>query len=66
MVEYNVKMIERYLGVHKISREEFCDICKVPRDTVDRFYAKDGSIFSETILKVVEILMVRVDDFLNM
>ncbi len=65
MVNYNVKMIERYMKVHGMSRAGFCDFCGVPEDTVDKMYAKDGRVFSEDLVKVASALFVRVDDFLN-
>ncbi len=65
MVNYNVKMIERYMKVHGMSRAGFCDFCGVPEDTVDKMYAKDGSVMSEDLIKVASALYVRVDDFLN-
>lgn len=65
MVNYNVKMIERYMKVHGMSKEGFCDFCGVPLDTVDKMYAKDGSVLSDDLIRVASALLVRVDDFLN-
>lgn len=65
MVNYNVKMIDRYIKVHEMSKEGFCDFCGVPLDTVDKMIAKDGSVLSEDLIKVAGVLLVRVDDLLN-
>lgn len=65
MVNYNVKMIDRYIKVHEMSKEGFCDFCGVPLDTVDKMIKKDGSVLSEDLIKVAGVLLVRVDDLLN-
>ena len=58
-------MIERYMKVHGMSRAGFFVFFGVPEDTVDKMYAKDGSVMSEDLIKVASALYVRVDDFLN-
>lgn len=65
MVHYNVKLVERYLKVHEMSKEGFCDFCGVPLDTVDKMYARDGSVLSDDLIKVALTLFVSVDDLLG-
>ncbi len=65
MVNYNVKMIERYMKVHEMTKEGFCDFCGVPLDTVDKMIAKDGTVMSDDLIKVASALYVRVDDLMG-
>ena len=51
------------MKVHKMSKEGFCG---VPLDTIDKMYAKDGSVFSDDLVKVASALYVRVDDLVNL
>ncbi len=66
MVNYDVGMIERYMMVHKLSKDSFCDRCQISRETLDRIYEKDGSVDVTSLLKIILLLNVRMDDFLDM
>lgn len=65
MVKYNMRYVENFLLKMSITKSEFCWACNVPYDTLDRLYAMDGSVNAETLMKIVGVLNVRMDDFLG-
>ena len=60
---YRYDLIDEFLLKNKITKKQFCEICKLSLKTLYKFY-HGKLVHTENLLKIVDILNVRVSQFL--
>lgn len=50
--EYDILVIEVYLKCNNLSKSQFCKICKISIDVLDKIFANDKNILVSDLEKI--------------
>ncbi len=62
----NTAEIDKYIEREKITKNELCERCNISYETLQRMYKNKGKFRIETILRIVLVLKITMNHFLNL
>ncbi len=63
LINYN--LINDYLIKNKLSKKEFCEICKISLSTLRKMQNGANDFYMDTIYKVIKVVGCKLFDFIN-
>ena len=64
-IYFNVEIIDNYLKSNNLTKKHFCYLCDISYTALKNIYLGKSKMRTTTIIKIINVLNVRLADFVN-